>query len=574
MRGARPALLPTRTPRSSPTARTPVPELGRRATSLRKLGYTNVREYAEGKETGRPACRWRPPSPCSHHGGSGHHGPATAGPLRVLAVLAVIAATLAGGYLAFVSFRQDRELSVGDDPPVGLPRPQGRARHLRAARRLGRALRGDPAPRPPARRPAHDRPRRRCRRSRAAAPLDVGDVRAEARDAIAAYLRTLIASWSLPALALGLLTAFAVRDRARPELRCTIAAAVGDGGGAWASALVVLLPPRGEIDKPQYYAYGADIPRALDAVAAVQRSARGARPGARRAARRPRPPGHRAGGPPADRGPAADDDRLRPAQQRARAPDPRARGRRRAGVLRRRPDRPRHAARERAARARVTRTGEPFVFVTGNHDSDRSRGSWPATARSCSPARPAQARTAATGRSINEVAGLRVAGYDDPFERRAADDFADRFTAASRRPEQQQAFAHWLRASSATSTSCMVHKPALIDGRARRAEASAAARAARSSSSATRTRPALAPRSRASTVINGGSIGARRDGQPRGRATEARPRAAELRRREAASSRSPWTWSRSTRARGAATARRERLDEPASSEGEISSATS
>ena len=45
------------------------------------------------------------------------------------------------------------------DPAQRLPRPQGRARRLRAARRLGRALRGDPAARAAARRPAHDRPR-------------------------------------------------------------------------------------------------------------------------------------------------------------------------------------------------------------------------------------------------------------------------------------------------------------------------------------------------------------------------------------------------------------------------------
>ena len=39
-------------------------------------------------------------------------------------------------------------------------------------------------------------------------------------------------------------------------------------------ALVVLLPPRGNIDEPQYYAFGPDIPRALDAVEAAQRSTR------------------------------------------------------------------------------------------------------------------------------------------------------------------------------------------------------------------------------------------------------------------------------------------------------------
>ena len=37
---------------------------------------------------------------------------------------------------------------------------------------------------------------------------------------------------------------------------------------------MVLFPPRGEIDHPQYYAHGADIPRALEAVDSAQRSTR------------------------------------------------------------------------------------------------------------------------------------------------------------------------------------------------------------------------------------------------------------------------------------------------------------
>ena len=77
---------------------------------------------------------------------------------RAVALAAVVVATLAGGYLALVSFRQDRALVGRHDPAQRLPRPQGRARRLRAARRLGRALRGDPAARAAARRPAHDRP--------------------------------------------------------------------------------------------------------------------------------------------------------------------------------------------------------------------------------------------------------------------------------------------------------------------------------------------------------------------------------------------------------------------------------
>ena len=52
------------------------------------------------------------------------------------------------------------------------------------------------------------------------------------------------------ALGLGLLTAFAVRHRVGPRLRYTVAAASITAIGL-AVALVVLLPPRGEIDTPQ-----------------------------------------------------------------------------------------------------------------------------------------------------------------------------------------------------------------------------------------------------------------------------------------------------------------------------------
>src|SRR4029078_8301355 len=43
---------------------------------------------------------------------------------------------------------------------------------------------------------------------------------------------------------------------------------------ALAPALIFLLPPRGQIDEPQYYAFGPDIPRALEAVEQAQQSTR------------------------------------------------------------------------------------------------------------------------------------------------------------------------------------------------------------------------------------------------------------------------------------------------------------
>ena len=103
--------------------------------------------------------------------------------------------------------------------------------------------------------------------------LDLQQVRAEARDAIAKYLRTLIAIVVAASLALGVLVAFALRHRSGPRLRYKIAA-VAITALTTGVALVVLLPPRGPIDNPQYYAFGPDIPRALEAVESAQRSTR------------------------------------------------------------------------------------------------------------------------------------------------------------------------------------------------------------------------------------------------------------------------------------------------------------
>ena len=189
---------------------------------------------------------------------------------RALTIATVIAATLAGGYLAFVSFRQDRELSIGGirlsvspghtgSLDIYVPLVDWGARF--ESIRLPARLRVD----------VRTIDRAALRKVADGGALDVGDVRAEARDAIAAYLRTLIGVVAFFALALGLLTAFAVRNRAGPKLRYTMLAA-GLTTLVMSVALVVLLPPRGQIAAPQYYAYGADIPRALDAVAAVRRS--------------------------------------------------------------------------------------------------------------------------------------------------------------------------------------------------------------------------------------------------------------------------------------------------------------
>jgi hypothetical protein len=65
------------------------------------------------------------------------------------------------------------------------------------------------------------------------------------------------------------------------------------------------------------------------------------------------------------------------------------------------------------------------------------------------------------GPVINDVKGLRVAGYSDPFERRAADGFADRFTDQIT-PAQQADFAEWVAPLVGKVDVIMVHEPGLI----------------------------------------------------------------------------------------------------------------
>ena len=102
---------------------------------------------------------------------------------------------------------------------------------------------------------------------------DVRAVRHEARDAVASYLRVLLLVVFLCALAAGLIVALAVRGRGAPRLRWLFAAAGGTALVGRAGA-VLLLPPRGEIADPEYYANGPDIPVALRTIERAQGSAK------------------------------------------------------------------------------------------------------------------------------------------------------------------------------------------------------------------------------------------------------------------------------------------------------------
>ena len=111
--------------------------------------------------------------------------------------------------------------------------------------------------------------------------------------------------------------------------------------------------------------------------------------------------------------------------------------------------------------SRVTGVGKPFVFVSGNHDSDSlerdlaQRGAVVLTERGRLKA------DGTYGADIVDVAGLRVAGYGDPFERRAGEGFKDRYDDQPS-AAQQDAFTAWLVPLLGKVDLVMVHEPALI----------------------------------------------------------------------------------------------------------------
>jgi len=377
---------------------------------------------------------------------------------RTITVVAVILATLAGGYLALVSFRQDRDLSIGGihlsvspghtgSLDVYVPLVDWGARF--ESIRLPARLRVD----------VRTVDRDALQRVADGESVDLSVVRAEARDSIASYLRTLIAVVAACGLALGLLTAFAVRHGAGPRLRYTAATAVvtslAIGGG-----LVALLPPRGEMDTPEYYAYGADIPRALDAVASVRRSGRALDQeldaqlvGLARLVTAP------AGRTPVEGRPRvtiASDLHNNvislPILERAAGDGP---------VLFAGDLSDRGTPLETALVARISDIGDPFVFVTGNHDSDGSAQELADDGAVVLTEFGRLKRGGGFGPIVNEIAGMRIAGYADPFERRAAEDYRDRF-ANTVTAEQQAEFADWLRPFIGKVDVVMVHEPALI----------------------------------------------------------------------------------------------------------------
>lgn len=376
--------------------------------------------------------------------------------LRATLVLtAVVLATFAGGLLALTTFRQDRDLGAGTVRVSVVPgAPSGLALYVPL---VDWGVRFD-AVRLPAQLRVDVRRIDRAALGRVAEErqLDLQALRAEARDAIAGYLRALVAVVFAAALLAGALVALALRGHAGPRLRWSLACAAA-GALAAAGAVALLLPPRGALDDPEYFAHGSDIPAALRAIEAVGRSQQALSEELDAQlvglARLVVAPGRITPTRDARRLTLASDVHnnvlVLPALRRVASGGPLFV----AGDLT-----DRGTPLETSATRSIARAGKPLVFVSGNHDSAALERS---LARAGAIVLTRHGRLLPNGRHgprIVRVAGLRVAGYDDPFLRRPGQRSAPDPRPT---PAQQASFDAWLRPLERDLDVVMVHEPSL-----------------------------------------------------------------------------------------------------------------
>jgi predicted phosphodiesterase len=377
---------------------------------------------------------------------------------RALTVAVVVIATLAGAVTALATFRIERRLDVGT---VRLSVDPGHDGALDLYVPLVDWGVRFPVVRLPVRVSVDVRAvdRNAVVKLAESGRLTAATVRTQARDALAYYLRLAILVSVAAGLAFGILVAFAVRGGRGPRLRATLSFAGVTSVGIGV-ALVLLLPPRSNVDSPQYYANGPEVPTALRALASLGASSKTLDDeideqlvGIARFVNDP-----------AGRTPLANSlPRLTiasdlhnnvialPALERA------ARG----GLLLFDGDlTDRGSPVEQTLVLRVARAGTRLVFVSGNHDSDvleRKLARTGAIVLTRSGRMRGDGST--DGNVVTRVGGLRIAGYDDPLKRLARDHYRD--NGAVYTPDEQEGFAAWLEALRGKVDIVMVHAPQL-----------------------------------------------------------------------------------------------------------------
>jgi len=379
-----------------------------------------------------------------------------------VAVALVVIAVLGGGLLALATYSAERELSVGRIELSVQPFHRG-ALDLYVPLVDWGARFG--AVRLPARLSIDVRTvdREAAERLAAGQLPDVEAVRSEARDAVASYLKVLLMVVFCVGLAAGLIVALAVRGRAAPRLRWLFLTALGTAL-VGSVTLALLLPPRGAIADPEYYANGPDIPVALRAVEQAQGSARVITEELNEQlvglARLVAASSQRESGRDLNHLVLASDLHNNllalPALDRAVGPqalffagDLTSNG----------------SPFEFTLVQRIVRIGHPFVFVSGNHDSDALVRRMALAGGIVLTQRGRLRADGTYGPVVVRVRGLRVAGYSDPFERRARDRFRQQREPRPT-PEEQEEFRDWLRPLLGRVDVVMVHSPLLAESAA------------------------------------------------------------------------------------------------------------
>jgi predicted phosphodiesterase len=294
--------------------------------------------------------------------------------------------------------------------------------------------------------------------------VDVQQVRREAASAIASYLRFLLAVSLVAGCVLGGLVALAVRGRSHPATpRVRTGLLVAAGASAITVGLVaLLLPPRGRIADPMYYAHGPDLPRALDALQSLRRSGtaldqelNGQLVGLARLVVAPGEHPELGGRPRLVLASDLHNNVLAlPTLERASRGLPLVF----AGDLT-----DRGTPLEATLVRRIARMGSPTVVVGGNHDSDTLlkdlAGAGAIVLTQFGRLNP----DGSHGPMVVRVGGLRMAGYDDPFLRRAGQRYEDRFQRGLTIAAQED-FRRWVASLREQVDVIVVHEPEVAAG--------------------------------------------------------------------------------------------------------------
>jgi predicted phosphodiesterase len=374
------------------------------------------------------------------------------------AVALVVIAVLGGGLLALATYSAERDLSVGRIEVSVQPFHTGALDIYVPLVDWGARF---AAVRVPARLSIDVRTvnRQAAQRLAEGELPDVEAVRDEARDGVVSYLRELLLLVFLCGLTAGLIMALAVRGHGAPRLRWLFGAAAGVAL-AGCAALALLLPPRGEIADPEYYANGPDIPVALRTIEQAQGSARAISEelneqlvGLARLVSESSARGARELRSFVVASDLHNNLLALPALDRAVGSRPLFF----AGDLT-----SSGSPFEFSLVRRIVRLGHPFLFVSGNHDSDALVRRMALAGGIVLTERGRLRADGTHGPVVVRVRGLRVVGYADPFERRASEHFRAR---GEPRPdeEQREDFSDWLEPLVGRVDVVMVHEPQLAE---------------------------------------------------------------------------------------------------------------